>query len=78
VAYHCARLHTSRPAFPVGWPQRHTRAELPSEARYFGTRLGGLKVRLAIMALRRVLQVAYAEGGFAGPEQGVARVQGHR
>jgi excinuclease ABC subunit C len=50
--------------------------ELPSDARHFGPYLGGLKVRLAISALHRVLPVAYAAHGLTGSERDMARVRG--
>jgi excinuclease ABC subunit C len=44
--------------------------------RYFGPYLGGLKVRLALSALHRVLPLAYAADGLSGSARDMARVRG--
>jgi excinuclease ABC subunit C len=45
-------------------------------ARYFGPYLGGLKVRLAVSALHRVMPVAYAADGLRGWNRDMARARG--
>jgi excinuclease ABC subunit C len=46
------------------------------DARYFGPYLGGLKVRLAVSALHRVLPVAYAADGLRGSDRDMAGARG--
>jgi excinuclease ABC subunit C len=50
--------------------------ELLSPARHFGPYLGGVKVRMAISALHRVLPVAYAADNLTGSERDMARARG--
>ncbi|HTW04818.1 MAG TPA: hypothetical protein VMF87_31285 [Streptosporangiaceae bacterium] len=45
-------------------------------ARYFGPYLGGLKVRLAVSAMHRVMPVAYAADGLRGALRDLAGVRG--
>lgn len=47
-------------------------------ARHFGPYLGGVKVRLAVSALHRVMPLAYAGGASTGAERDMARVRGVR
>jgi excinuclease ABC subunit C len=45
-------------------------------ARLYGPYLGGLKVRLALSALQRLIPLAYAAGQLTGSERDMARVRG--
>jgi excinuclease ABC subunit C len=51
-------------------------AEPAPAARHFGPYLGGLRVRLAVTALHRVLPVAYAADGLRGFERDMAGARG--
>jgi excinuclease ABC subunit C len=46
------------------------------DARYFGPYLGGLKVRLAVSAVHRVMPLAYAADGLRGALRDLAGVRG--
>jgi excinuclease ABC subunit C len=53
----------------------HT-SDVDATAVHFGPYLGGLKVRLAVSALHRVLSLAYAADRLTGSEADLARVRG--
>jgi excinuclease ABC subunit C len=63
-----------RPRFP-GLTVVHETGPSP-DARYFGPYLGGLKVRLAVSAVHRVMPVAYAADGLRGTLRDLAGVRG--
>ena len=51
-------------------------ADTSAGVRLFGPYLGGLKVRLALSALQRLIPIAYAAGRLSGSERDMARVRG--
>jgi excinuclease ABC subunit C len=46
------------------------------QVRYFGPYLGGLRVRLAVAALHRILPLSYSAARLAGAERDLARMRG--
>jgi excinuclease ABC subunit C len=50
--------------------------QFSDSARYFGPYLGGLKVRLAVSALHRILPLAFTADRLSGSERDMARVRG--